>query len=120
MFVYYNANPENIKIGDCVIRAISTALDKPYTDILYQLYDISNYFNCDILVKDCYSILLSDYYNLKCYDGMGRTVKEVAEDFFNDTLIIRIEGHLTCSKKGDIIDIWNPSNERVDYFWVVK
>lgn len=119
MFSYHNINPDGLKIGDCVIRAISTALDKPYTEILYQLFNISNYFNCDMLVKDCYIILLNDYYNLRCFKGMDKTVKEVAQDFNDKSLIIRIEGHLTCSKYGEILDIWNPEDEIVDVFWIV-
>lgn len=106
-------------IGDCVIRAISTALDKSYTDILYQLYSISNYFNCDMLVKDCYIILLNDYYGLKCYKGMGKSAKEIANDFKDKKLILRTEGHVLCAKYGDIYDTWDSSNEIIDIFWIV-
>ena len=107
-------------IGDCVIRAISTALNESYTDILYKLYSISNYFNCDMLVKNCYVILLNDYYNLRAYKGMNKTVEEVAQYFNDKTLIIRIDGHLTCSKNGTILDTWDCSNEIVDVFWIVE
>lgn len=120
MFRYYNANPENLKIGDCVVRAISNAIEKPYTDVLFELCSISNYFNCDMLVKDCYNILLNDYYGFKCFHGMMRTVEEVANDFLDKTLIIRIENHLTMSRNGIIEDIWDCSNEIVDCFWIVE
>lgn len=120
MFEYYNSNPENLRVPDCVVRAISTALNKPYQEILYHLYTISNYFNCDMLVKDCYNILLNDYYGFKCYRGMGKTVEEVANDFSDRTLIIRIENHLTCSVNSIIKDIWDCSNEIVDCFWIVE
>lgn len=29
MYSYYNANPYKIRVGDCVIRAISKALNQP-------------------------------------------------------------------------------------------
>lgn len=119
MFKYYNANPEGINIGDCVIRAIANALNKPYSEILYQLFEISNYFNCNMIVKDCYNILLNDYYGFKCYNGMGNTVKQVANDFKDKTLIIRIEGHLTMSRNGIIEDTWNCEDKIVDVFWIV-
>lgn len=119
MYRYYNANPEDEKIGDCVVRAISTALDKDYYEILYQLFNISNYFNCDMIVKDCYDILLTKGYNLLKYGGLSRRVEQVAEDFNDKNVIMRIHGHLTCSKKGIVYDTWNTSNEIVDIFWVV-
>ena len=30
MYVSYNANPEGNKVGDCTVRAISTALNQPW------------------------------------------------------------------------------------------
>ena len=119
MFKYWNINPDGESTGDCVIRAISLALNEDYYDTIGDLIKNSDYFNCDLLVKECYSNML-DSLGFKRYDGMGRTVKEVAEDFYNDKLIIRIEGHLTCSLYGDIYDIWNPSSEIVDCFWIIR
>lgn len=119
MFVYCNINPEGKSVGDCVIRAISLALGIDYFDAVDSLLKNSDYFNCDLLVKECYSNML-DGLGFAKYDGMGRTVKEVAEDFYNDKLLIRIDGHLTCSLYGDVYDIWNPSSEVVDVFWVIK
>ena len=119
MFVYYNANPKNERIGDCVVRAISTALGIEYYKVLNMLYNNSNYFNCDMLVKDCYIILLNDYYGLKCYKGMGKSAKEIANDFKDKKLILRTEGHVLCAKYGDIYDTWDSSNEIVDIFWIV-
>lgn len=119
MFVYYNINPDGESTGDCVIRAISLALGMDYYDAIYNLLKSSNYFNCDMLVKECYSNMLDDLGFAKYY-GNGRTVKEVAEDFYHDKLLIRIDGHLTCALYGDIYDTWNPSGEIVDIFWVIS
>lgn len=119
MFVYYNANLNNEKIGDCVIRAISLALDLDYDVVVKLLLKNSKYFNCDLLVKDCYGKLLEDM-GFKCYDGRGYTVKEIAEDFYNKKLLLRIENHLTASLYGDIYDLWNTSYEPVDVFWVIE
>lgn len=119
MFKYLNVNPEGKAIGDCVIRAISLALGIDYSDAIESLLKNSEYFNCDLLVKECYGNMLDDL-GFKKYYGMGRTVKEVAEDFYRDKLLIRIDGHLTCSLYGDIYDIWNTSSEIVDVFWVIR
>lgn len=120
MFVYFNNNPERKEVGDCVIRAISFALDIDYYDVINMLLENSNYFNCDALVKNCYGTLLSIDFKLDRFNGMGRTVEEVATDFSDSILIMRTDRHLTCSKYGDWYDIWNCGNEIVDTFWVVK
>ena len=119
MFVYYNANLNHEIVGDCVVRAISTALDLDYNYILQELYKISNYFNCDMLVKDCYSILLNEKYNLPMYDGKGNKVWKVAKDFSDKNLIMRVDGHLVASKNGNVYDTWDSSHEIVDVFWIV-
>ena len=119
MFKYLNINPDGETTGDCVIRAISLALGSNYYDTIDELIKTSNYFNCDMLVKECYSNML-DSLGFKKYYGMGRTVKEVAEDFFDKKLLIRIPSHLTVSLYSDIYDIWNTSNEPVDIFWIIE
>lgn len=121
MFVYYNANPQKIETSDCVIRAISFGLDIDYYKVIDMLIENSNYFNCDALVKSCYGTLLSLDFGLERYWGMGRTVKEIAEDFKGNKTIMRIKGHLTASDiNGNVVDIWDTSDEIVDTFWVVK
>lgn len=119
MFKYLNINPEGEITGDCVIRAIALALDVDYFHILDALVKNSHYFNCDTLVKACYSEML-DSLGFERLSGNGFTVKEISDSFPDDKLVIRIEGHLTCSLYGTIYDIWNPSDEVVDEFWIVR
>lgn len=40
-FHYYNANFKNRISGDCVIRALCTAMQKPYKDVYKELFDFS-------------------------------------------------------------------------------
>lgn len=120
MFIYYNVNPNGEHKGDCVIRAISLALDIDYYEVIELLDKVSNYFNCDILVKDCYSKLLNEDFKLPKIKSYEKTVQEVAYDFRNNILVLRINEHLTCAMYGDIYDIWDCSDEIVDVFWVVK
>lgn len=120
MYIYYNVNPKVDHIGDCVIRAISLALNINYDEVIYLLNKVSNYFNCDMLIKDCYGKLLTEELKLPIIKTTNKTVKEVAEDFKNNILLVRVDGHLTCVKYGDIYDIWDCSDELVDIFWVVE
>ena len=120
MFIYHNENPNHEIIGDCVVRAIACALDMDYNYILQELFKLSNYFNCDMLVNDCYGILLTEKYKLPMFYGNGNSVEKIARDFRDKTLILRMENHLTVSKGGNIMDIWDCSHEIVDIFWVVN
>ena len=36
-FVYHNANPKKKLTTDCVIRALSTAMEKPYQEVVMEL-----------------------------------------------------------------------------------
>ena len=120
MFVYYNRNPDGLIEQDCVVRAISTALGIEYYKVLDMLYKNSNYFNCDMLVKDCYKKIFDDYGLTQITPNKKKSVRDVANDFKDDILIIRIPNHLSVSLYGDIYDTWDCSNEIVDTFWVVN
>lgn len=120
MFVYYNANPNKQEIGDCVIRAMSLALDLDYFEVVNMLYYGSNFFNCDMLVRECYEKILEDEFKLeRIKPKTYKTVQEVATEYSDNILLIRIKGHLTCSMYGRIYDIWDCSNEQVDVFWII-
>lgn len=120
MYKYYNRNPNNEIIGDCVVRAISTALDIGYYNVENMLIETSDYFNCDMLVKDCYGLLLEKKFRLPKINGKGRTVEEIVKQFPNNIIILRVNEHLTCAKYGIIYDIWDTSNEIVDVFWIIS
>jgi len=119
MYIYYNINPKGETTGDCVIRALALALNTDYYDILDKLYKTSNYFNCDMLVRNCYGKLLQEM-GYKMYYGNGTTVQELAEIFYDKKLLLRINEHLTCSLYANVYDIWDTSNEIVDVFWVIE
>lgn len=119
MYKYHNENPNGYHIPDCVIRAIRLALDIPYYDVVMMLQLNGDFYSCDCLNKVCYEKLLDHDYRLPHYVCHGRTVEEVAENFIDDILLIRIEGHLTCSIFGVVHDIWNCEDEIVTDFWIV-
>lgn len=41
MYVEYNVNPDGLNVGDCVVRAISMALDMDWYDVHDDLCDLS-------------------------------------------------------------------------------
>lgn len=120
-FVYYNANPNKQEIGDCVIRAISLALNLDYYEVVNILFNNSNFFNCDMLVRECYEKTLENEFHLERVRPLTyKTVEDVAKEFDDSVILIRIKGHLTCAMYGKIYDTWDCSEGQVDVFWVVK
>ena len=119
-FKFFNRNPYGDKIGDCVIRAISTALGIDYYEVAYMLRQNGRFYECEELCVDCYEKLLTHDFQLPCFRGCGRTAREVASDFPNDTLILRMVGHLSTSINGNIVDTWDCSDKIVTQFWIVE
>lgn len=119
MFAYLNINPNGEVKGDCVVRAIALGLNLDYYEVVDMLIRNSNFFNCNMLVRDCYGKILSIDFGLPQFNGNGESVGQLASEFNDKILIMRIDGHLTCSKYGIIYDIWDPSDEIVDSFWIV-
>lgn len=117
---YYNANPNGYHIPDCVIRAICLATGLEYYEVVKLLHQNATEFHCDCLNVECYEKLLDYDFNLPHFCGCGRTAEEVAEDFPNNILLLRMSGHLSCSIDGEIMDIWNCSEEIITDFWIVE
>lgn len=118
MFKYHNENPNGYHIPDCVIRAIRTATGIPYYEVVLLLDNNGKYYGCDCLSKKCYEKLLDSDLKLKHFKSNGKTVEEISNDFKNDILLIRIDGHLTCSVFGTVMDIWDCSKEKATDFWI--
>lgn len=118
-FRYYNSNPNGYHIPDCVIRAITLALNLPYDETVKRLQKNGDYYQCNLLNKECYEKLLDLDFNLPHYISRNKTVQEVVEDFPENVLIVRIEGHLSTGVRGEIWDIWDCSQEVVTDFWIV-
>lgn len=119
MFKYHNSNPNGYHIPDCVIRSISTATGMSYYDVICKLKINGDIFECDELNVRCYEKLLDFDLNLPHYTSKNRTAQEVAEDFCDDIVILRMEGHLSVSVYGVIWDIWNCCDQIITDFWLV-
>lgn len=120
-YQYYNRNPKRVHTQDCVCRAISTATTLPY-EAVYNLLEITaDMYNCEKLCVCCYYNLLED---ILCYPrkecDFNTTVGVLVSKYPKNTLIIRVDQHLTSSINGTLLDIWDCSEELVDCFWIVR
>ncbi len=93
-------------------------MDIPYHEVVRLLSLNGEEFQCDCLSVVCYEKLLDYDFGLPHYKGNGKTAEEVANDFSDKTLLLRMEGHLSCSIDGIIHDIWNCSDKIITDFWI--
>lgn len=120
-FFYHNQNPDKSVEQDCVTRAISVASGIPYKAVSVLLKATAEKHDCDMLCKCCYHHLLEDTlgYRVKFSDGY-KTVGEIAREYKKNSIIVRIDGHLTVCMFGVCIDIWDCTKEKVDCFWITQ
>ncbi|MCM1556284.1 MAG: hypothetical protein NC087_01985 [Anaeroplasma bactoclasticum] len=118
-YKYLNVEPNHEKLQDCVIRAITLATAIPYDDVVQLLYDNGEYNNCDEICLTCYEKLLETMNYVKL-NANNLKVGEIAWLYPNKVLLIRIEGHLTCSIDGCVYDIWDCTDKEADCYWIIE
>ena len=78
-------------------------------------------YECEKLCVCCYHYLLEDFLQYDRIDyNFKKTVGEVAAAYSTDIIIIRVQSHLTMAKNGEVLDIWNCTDELVDCIWIVS
>ena len=126
-FINYNANPKKRKTTDCVIRAISTALNNSWENTYRSLVDFSIKRGLMCNDKRAYTNYLKakGYEMLKMprrNDNTRYTVKEFIDELAeaNTIYIISVANHLTVVKDRVLLDTWNCSRKSVGNYWKVN
>lgn len=121
MLVYYNPNPAGRNVGDCVIRAISKALnltwEQAYIELCIQGYAMNDLPNSNpvwgaylqskgfkryIIPNDCPN----------CY-----TIADFARDNNTGLYIVATGSHVVTVDNGSVYDSWNSLSEFPTYFF---
>ena len=120
-FFMQNPNPKNARVGDCVIRALSIAMNKPWEDI-YTALAVYGFMLCDLPSSNAvWGQYLKDLgYERKivtdtcpdCY-----TVRDFCRDNPSGTFILGTGTHAVCVKDGNHIDTWDSGDEVPIYYW---
>ena len=132
-FHFYNANPKNRFTTDCVVRALSTALNLPYKQVLYELTDLQ----CETGYDAGETTLISKYLQNKGWQKQKQPRKEDNTKYtgkeFCKTLqtracsfpvsssgryVANIGGHHIVAIVDDKVwDTWNSTNGCIGNYW---
>lgn len=121
MYEYYNPHPSGRKIGDCVVRALTKALNKDWQDIYVDLC-IEGYMSSDMpsanyiwgkyLIKNGYKRDVIPYNCPDCY-----TIEDFANEHPNGIYVLGTGTHAVAVCNGTICDAWDSSYEQPIYFY---
>ena len=123
MYRFYNENPLKKNEDDCVIRAISCATNKSWDYVYDYLSDIAQLEGTLLDKRDFVRNYLDrTYQRLR---GIKGNVGYVSTMFPDSTLLITMNGHITCSKPDKngiptIYDTFDPRDREVEDVWLVK
>lgn len=117
MWIKYNPNPVGNRVGDCVVRALSKALDQTWDEtycelasIGYELGDMpsANRTWGEMLYRHGFERYMADH---DC------TVRDFCEYHQRGIYVLALSGHVVCEISGCIYDSWDSSDEVVLYYW---
>lgn len=116
MYKRYNPNPCNKKVGDCVIRAISCALDQPwqqtYKDLTYQ-----GLIMCDMPSSNSVWATYLNQNGFIQHPSDFTTVRAFCELHPKGTYVLGTGTHAVCVIDGDYYDAWDSGDEVVTYYF---
>ena len=123
-FVFYNPNPQQKLVGDCVLRAISRiqgiSWEQAFVELMAEAYKLSDMPSSNYVWG---SYLKSKGYvrtNLPntcpdCY-----RVMDFCADHPDGKYIVATGTHVIAVDSGNIWDSWDSSDEIVTYYWKKK
>lgn len=123
-FHFYNANPKGKYTTDCVVRAIATATQMPYNDVLKGLYEVALKTGYHIDDKKCYERYLKQLGWIKRkqpkkYDGTKYTGKQFCRENIFGRVIAHIGGHhIVAIVEGQVYDIWDSTDGCIGNYWI--
>lgn len=117
MYVYYNANPNDRHISDCVVRSLSVLTNRTWNDVFDELSDLAGdvgqMFDRVEFVED----YLDNRYPRECH--YAKTIGEFAKEYPVGRYAVSTNGHLSAIIDGKIIDTFDPSNRVMRCAWRV-
>ena len=121
-FVFYNLNPDDLRVGDCVVRAISKVEEMDwydtYIEITTQGMEMSDMPDSNRVwmayLKDIgYKITLLPNECPNCY-----TIEDFSKDHPKGKFLVATGSHIVPIVDGDYYDTWDSGAEIPIYYFV--
>lgn len=124
MWIEYNPNPLQRKVGDCSIRAIAKALNTDW-ETAFAIVSSNAYAMGDIPSSDSVwgSVLRQNGFYREvipntcpdCYSA-----GDFCRDHPHGVFVLGFGGHVATVVNGDLYDSWDSSNEIPQFYWYKK
>ena len=119
-FRSYNANPDDNRVGDCTIRAISSVLCKSWGEVFagicvigYIMHDMPS---SDAVWGQYLRMQGFQRYVVPCRDDPC-TVADFCRDHPNGVYLLAVKDHVISVVYGDWYDTWDSGEEYPIYYW---
>ena len=122
-FTFYNANPKGKYTCDCVARAVCTALEEPYENVVMEMVEMAIKTGYEYTDSKC----IDKYLQSKGWTKMkqpkkANNTKYTGKDFhkvFKGVCVANIGGHhMVCIKGGKVYDTWDSTDGCIGNYWV--
>lgn len=121
MYVYYNPNKKAERAGDCVIRALTLAVDKSWDEVYLELSMLGFRMGDMMSANHVWGEYLRGYGFVKrvlpdtcpaCY-----TISDFCYDNPRGLYVVATGSHVVSVIAGDYYDTWDSGNEIPTYFY---
>ena len=121
-FIFYNENPDDLRVGDCVVRAIAKVEGMSwydtYIDITSQGMEMSDMPDSNRVwmkyLKDIgYKLTLLPNDCPNCY-----SIKDFCTDYPEGRYLVATGSHIVAVINGNYYDTWDSGNEIPIYYFV--
>lgn len=124
MWIEYNPNPMQRRVGDCSVRAIAKALEMEWEDA-YALIVSLGFSMADMPSSDAVwgaALRKHGFYRAaidnKCPDCY--TAEDFCKDNPSGTYVLGFGGHVATVYDGNLYDSWDSSKLCPQFFWYKK
>jgi len=120
-YIYDNPNPYGKKVGDCVIRAISRAMDMSWdavaTDLSMQMLAMKDLPNADVVWGEYLKLngFRKGHLPSPCPNCI--TIKEFCEWFPSGVYVVATGFHVVAVINGNYYDREDTGDESLIYYW---
>ena len=124
MWVRFNPNPVNARVGDCAVRAVAKALNIDW-ETAYSLIAVNGFIMGDVISSNnTWGSVLRQHgfyrYAIpnSCPDCYS--VRDFCKDHPKGLFVVGTSNHVVTCEDGNYYDSWDSGDETCIYYWTKK